>query len=100
MVFCTCPDEDSAKAVAAELIENKIAACVSLLPGVTSMYHWQGKIEQDQEVQLLIKSKQQLFEQICQQIRSIHPYDTPEIIATKISDGDNAYLTWINETVI
>lgn len=100
MVFCTCPDEDSGKMIASSLIEAKIAACVNVLPGITSIYHWQGKVEQDTEVQLLIKTKSHCFEQLCGLIRSIHPYDTPEIIATEIVTGDTHYLTWISETVI
>lgn len=100
LVFCTSPDEQTANSIAAQLIEAKLAACVSLLPGITSVYHWQGKIARDTEVQMLIKSKSELFEQLCQRIRSIHPYDTPEIIATDIVKGDNRYLTWINDTVI
>jgi periplasmic divalent cation tolerance protein len=99
MVFCTCPDENSAKAIASQLIQAKIAACVNLIPGVQSIYCWQGKIEQATEVQLLIKTKTRCFEQINQLIRSIHPYDTPEILATPIVDGDNQYLAWIDSTV-
>lgn len=100
MVFCTSPDEDSAKTIASALIEAKIAACVNILPGMTSVYHWAGKVEQDTEVQLFIKSKRHCFEQLCELIRSIHPYDTPEIIATQIVAGDSQYLTWLNDTVI
>lgn len=99
IVYCTCPDENSAQAIASKLIQAKIAACVSLIPAVRSYYWWQGKVEQACEVQLQIKSKKDCFEQITQLVRSIHPYEVPQIIAVPIEAGDKDYLTWIDNTV-
>lgn len=99
VIYCNCPDEASAKHIAAKLIHAKLAAAVNLIPMVQSIYHWQGNIVQASEIQLLIKSKSDRFEQINQLIRSTHPYETPEIIATPIIAGDKQYLTWIDNTV-
>ena len=100
VVYCTCPDRESADKIASSLIADKIAACVSLTEGVVSTYQWQGKVEQDTEVQCMIKTRATHFECVRDVIRSIHPYETPEIIATDIVAGDEDYLRWIEETVL
>lgn len=99
VIFCTCPTQDIAETIATQLVESKLAACVNLLPGVTSIYMWQGKVEKDSEVILKIKSNAMLFDRIAQKISDIHPYEVPEIIALDLKQGNQAYLDWLDASV-
>ncbi len=96
IVLCTCPDKETAKKLACLLVEKKLAACVNILPGITSIYEWQGKIESTQEHLLLIKSSRDYYRLIESAIFSHHPYEIPEIIAVPIERGLPDYLDWIN----
>ncbi len=97
LVINTCPDESIAKILAHHLIERKLAACVNILPKVTSIYAWQGEINTDQEVILLIKTSAQRYAALEQVLESQHPYETPEIIAIPIERGLDTYLQWITQ---
>ncbi|OUS27965.1 divalent-cation tolerance protein CutA [Thalassotalea sp. 42_200_T64] len=99
IVLCNCPDSEVAEAIAEKLITDQLAACVNILPKIKSFYRWQGKQECDEEIMLLIKSKQQLFPQLEQTIIALHPYDVVEIIALTIQQGNELYLNWIHDTV-
>lgn len=96
LIFCTCPDADSAENLARHLISHKLAACVNILPGVRSIYEWQGEIEVAQEHLLLIKSPQARYQAIEAAIKMLHPYQLPEIIAVAIEQGSAEYLKWMN----
>lgn len=95
VIFCTCPDPVSANTLAHLLIENNLAACVNIVPNMTSIYRWQGQIEQAQEVLLLIKAPQQTYSALETLIKTHHPYQLPEIIAVAIERGLPEYLHWI-----
>jgi periplasmic divalent cation tolerance protein len=95
VTLCTCPDESVANTIAERLVEEGLAACVSQLPGVKSVFLWQGKIEQDREVLLLIKTTSLRFDEVSRRIRELHPYDLPEIIAIPVSRGLPDYLNWV-----
>jgi len=97
--LCTCPDEATAQNLATSLVEEKLAACVNILPKVLSVYSWQGTIQQDQECLLLIKSNKQTFAAIQEHILARHPYELPEIIAVPIEDGLKPYLQWIDDVM-
>lgn len=97
LIFCTCPDGQSAKKLATLLVEKCHAACVNMIPGLTSVYRWQGKIETDSEYLLLIKSRADHYLAVEQMIRKQHPYELPEIIAVPIDNGSDGYLRWIDE---
>jgi len=99
MIYCTCPDNEVANQISKTLVQNKLAACVNILPNITSIYTWQGELQQDQELLLLIKSRSDKFEDIKQAIINIHPYELPEIIAVSIDNAVPNYLNWINETL-
>jgi len=99
IILCTCPDIESAKAIAQQLVEKKHAACVNIIPNVISVYSWQDKIESDNEVQLIIKTQTDKFNDVADEIKRLHRYDTPEIIAMNIQQGDNNYLNWIIESL-
>jgi len=96
LIFCSCPDHDSAEKLAKRLITDKLAACVNILPGLTSIYQWQGQLETAQEHLLLIKSRSDRFAELETAITTHHPYQVPEIIAVDIQNGTPPYLNWID----
>lgn len=96
IIFCTCPDKDTAKKLARLLVEKKLAACVNILPGITSVYAWEGKIESVQEHLLLIKSSKDKYQAIETTLYDHHPYEIPEIIAVPVQRGLSEYLDWID----
>jgi periplasmic divalent cation tolerance protein len=95
MVMSNAPNKESAHALARALVEAKLAACVNILAGVQSVYRWQGKIEQAEEVTLLIKTTHQNYAKLQQTMVSAHPYDVPELIALPITEGYAPYLQWV-----
>jgi periplasmic divalent cation tolerance protein len=100
VVLCTLPDREHASQMANTLVEEQLAACVNLIPGLVSVFRWQGTVQQDEEVLLLIKTSQAVYPQLEQRIRALHPYELPEIIAVPIQTGQAEYLQWINNSLI
>jgi periplasmic divalent cation tolerance protein len=99
VIMCTCPDINNAKLIAQHLIKERLAACVNIIPNVISIYRWQDAIECDKEIQLIIKTQSDKFNEVANEIKRLHRYDTPEIIAMNIQQGDDSYLNWINESL-
>ncbi len=97
LVLTTCPDADIAKTIAQHLVKERLAACVNILPNITSIYHWQNELQCDEEVQLLIKTNSENFTLLNARINELHPYDVVEVIALNIQQGDKHYLNWIWE---
>ncbi|MGE4458426.1 divalent-cation tolerance protein CutA [Stenotrophomonas acidaminiphila] len=95
LVFCTCPDAATAQALARLLVEQRLAACVNLLPHIQSVYRWQERVEQAEEVQLLIKTTADRLDALTAALLQHHPYELPEILAVSPSAGLPAYLDWI-----
>lgn len=95
IVHCSCPDTASATAIAEALLARQLAACVQILPELTSVYRWKGEIQRDREVLLLIKTEADRFESLCAAIRAQHPYELPEILAVEAVAGLPAYLDWV-----
>ncbi|MDQ3056506.1 MAG: divalent-cation tolerance protein CutA [Pseudomonadota bacterium] len=95
--FCTCPDPASAHRIARALVEERLAACVNVLPGVHSIYRWQGAIESADEVVLMIKTTAARMESLQQRILSLHPNELPEVIAVEAAGGLPAYLDWVRQ---
>ena len=99
VVLCTAPDEATAQDLAAKVLAEKLAACVTILPGATSLYYWEGKLEQEYEVQMLLKSNASLQQSLLDCLKSHHPYQTPELLVLPVSHGDNDYLSWLNASL-
>lgn len=97
LVLTTCPDAKCAGDLANALVGEKLAACVSILPPMQSVYPWQGRIESASEQLLLIKSTADRYPAIQDRIRELHPYELPEIIAVPIVDGLPEYLAWLQQ---
>lgn len=99
VVFCTCPDTDTARRIAGQLVRDRLTACVNILPGITSVYEWQDEICEDAEVLLLIKTTQAGFAVLRDAIVAAHPYELPEVIAVPVSAGLPGYLDWVVDIV-
>lgn len=96
MIYCTCPDKEAAKKLAGLLISKKLAACVNILPGITSVYSWQDQVETTQEHLLLIKTRADNYSQIETTLFKHHPYEVPEIVAVNIERGLPEYFEWMD----
>ena len=96
LVLVTVPDRKVADALANSAVAEGLAACCSIIPGVTSVYRWEEAIHEDAELQLLFKTRSDLFERLETLIKRLHPYKVPEIIMTSITGGSAAYLAWIS----
>jgi periplasmic divalent cation tolerance protein len=97
IIFCTTPTNEISMRIAEACINNHAAACCNILPGITSVYRWQGKVETDNEQLLLLKTTEDKFEIVENIIKKIHPYDVPEIVSVPINNGSRSYLQWINQ---
>lgn len=100
IVITNAPDRDAALRIAHALVERKLAACVNILAECTSVYRWKDKLETATEVQLLIKTRAELYDEVEAAIRSLHPYELPEIVAVPIGRGLPAYLEWVNNQTV
>ncbi|HNT97689.1 MAG TPA: divalent-cation tolerance protein CutA [Elusimicrobiales bacterium] len=98
--FVTVGDKASARKITEGLLAERLAACVSVIEGVTSTYRWQGKIETSQELLLLIKTRASLAADVTQFVKKNHPYTVPEIIFADISDGSPEYLDWLGANTV
>lgn len=96
VLYCTASSHDEAAAIARSLIVLKLAACVQIVPQVQSIYHWKGAVEQASEFLLIVKSRADLYSEIETEIRRLHSYAVPEIVALPIVQGSDAYLDWID----
>lgn len=97
ILFCTVPDPETGQRIAAHLVEYRLAACVNLLPGIESVYRWQGKVQRDGEALLMIKIRVADYSGVEAAILGLHPYELPEIIAVPVTGGLPAYLNWVSE---
>jgi periplasmic divalent cation tolerance protein len=99
LVLCTCEDEAVAGNIAGSLVRERLAACVTRTPGITSTYWWEGQLQTDSEILLLIKTTESAFAKLESRIRALHPAQVPEIIGVSIAAGSEPYLKWLNDTV-
>ena len=99
VILSTCATAEDAERIARALLEERVAACVNVLPGMRSFYRWQGKLEDASEWLLVIKSSRSLFGALRATLEKAHPYDVPEIIALPIIDGAPGYLQWLQDSL-
>ena len=95
VVLCTCSSPEDGERLARALVTGRLAACVSVVPGMRSFYHWKGEIEAANECLLVIKSSRDLFDALSSAIEKLHPYEVPEVIALQVVDGSSNYLNWL-----
>ena len=97
LVLANVPDQALAEKIAIALVEQGLAACVNILAPVSSVYRWQGKMQRESEIPLLIKTTQARYQELERTILQLHPYDVPEIIALPVTAGLPAYLAWMQD---
>jgi periplasmic divalent cation tolerance protein len=95
--FCTCPDAASAETIARALVGERLAACVNQLPGLRSVYRWEGRVECGDEVLLVAKTTRDRFDALTARVQALHPYELPEVLAVEVAGGRAAYLDWVAE---
>ena len=98
IAWCTCPSAVVAETLAAALVDRRLAACVTALPGVRSTYRWAGEVESADEILLMIKTRASLWAALEAAVIELHPYDTPELIASPINKGAPEYLQWLADS--
>ncbi|RJQ21052.1 MAG: divalent-cation tolerance protein CutA [Nitrospiraceae bacterium] len=98
VVFITAPHEDLAASIARALVESRLAACANIIKGIRSIYAWQGKIEDDSEVLMIVKTRRELFDALSAKVKELHSYEVPEIIALPVTAGSEDYLKWLRES--
>jgi periplasmic divalent cation tolerance protein len=95
IALCTCPDAAVGERIAEALVGEGLAACINTLPGITSVYLWEGKVQRDSEVLLLMKTTRARLAELTDRVRQLHPYELPEVIAVPVSGGLPDYLQWV-----
>jgi len=99
VVLVTASSKEEAETISRKILEEKLAACVNIIEGINSYFWWEGKIDTSGEVILIIKTNRRKFKRLASTVKSLHSYDTPEIIALPIIAGDKRYLEWINDSL-
>lgn len=99
IILSTAGSHEEAKKIAWALVERQLAACVNIVPGVESVYRWQGKVESAGEWLLVMKTTLAAFPALRDALREMHSYEVPECVVLAVEDGDAAYLAWIGESV-
>lgn len=99
VVLCTAPDEATAQELAAKVLAERLAACATLIPGATSFYYWEGKLEEEYEVQMILKTATSHQQALLECLKAHHPYQTPELLVLPVTHGDTDYLSWLNASL-
>lgn len=99
LAITTAPTPESAEKLARALVEKKLVACASVVPGAKSVYWWKGRVEEAGEAVVLMKTRVELLSELERELKSIHPYEVPELIAVPIVWGSSQYLAWVDETL-
>ena len=97
LVLSTFPEAESARRIAGQLVAENFAACANIIPAIDSIYRWQGKLEQGTEALVFFKTSASRYPAFQEKLKSLHPYDVPEIVCLDIRDGLPEYLRWVSE---
>ncbi|NWF51873.1 MAG: divalent-cation tolerance protein CutA [Nitrospirae bacterium] len=100
VVLITASNEDEAVRIAKSLVENRIAGCINIIRDIRSIYSWRGNIEDEKEVLMVAKTKKGLFDTLIEEVKKLHSYTVPEIIALPIIEGSEDYLKWLKEVTV
>lgn len=99
VVLVTAGSEDEAHTIARALVRSMLAACVNVVPGITSIYRWQEEVQEDREWLLVVKTRQDVLDEVVRQVQALHSYDVPEVIALPLVGGSRDYLRWLDKGV-
>jgi periplasmic divalent cation tolerance protein len=97
IVLVTASGEEEAASIARSLVESRLAGCVNIISGVRSIYRWQGKIEDETETLMIVKTRGCLFGELSKKVKELHSYTVPEIISVQVDEGSKDYLDWLDE---
>lgn len=97
VVYITAPHEEEAAKIAGAIVEARLAACVNIVRSIRSIYRWQGKVEDEQEVLMIVKTRAALFDELLQKVRELHSYSVPEVIGMPVIAGSEHYLKWLHD---
>lgn len=100
LIISTIDDRSRAEEISSTLVRERLAACVNIVPGVTSYYRWKGEVEKDSEIVLLIKTTEEASQKLMSRLKELHPYNTPEAILLDITGGLPDYLKWLEDSVM
>jgi len=100
VVLCTIDSFEKAREISGILLNEKLIACSNIIPKVTSIYHWNGEVCEDNECLVIMKSKRNVFNLLKDRIKMLHPYDIPEILALDVCDGAKEYLNWLDNSLL
>lgn len=98
VVLMTTPDRETAERLATMLVEERVAACANILPGVTSVYRWEGAVERDEEILVVLKTPVGRIDMLVDRAVELHPYDVPEVLALPVTEGHGPYVQWVRES--
>ena len=99
VVFSTAPDAEVAQRIGTALVEERLAACVNVLEGITSIYGWKGSVQREREVLMVMKTTSDIVDRLRARLVEQHPYEVPEVLALDVSDGHGPYLDWVRSVV-
>ena len=99
LALSTAPDEDAARHIARQLVDEELVACVNLLPSARSIYRWEGRVEDTRECVMVIKTTRSAWPRLLERLPALHPYELPELIACDVRDGHAPYLAWVRSNV-
>jgi periplasmic divalent cation tolerance protein len=99
IILTTASAAEEGRSIANTLVEKQLAACVNIIPKISSVYRWEGQIQSETEVLLLIKTTKDLEAEVYREVQAVHSYDTPELITLPITNGSETYLDWLNAAV-
>lgn len=97
VVYATVPDPETGEQLGREMVEARLAACANVLPSVTSIYHWEGEVQQDKEAVLILKTSRERYPELECALKAKHPYECPCIVSWDIAEGHTPYLDWVRE---
>jgi periplasmic divalent cation tolerance protein len=100
VVLVTASSKEEGVRIADCLVSQRLAACVNMIPGIESVYRWEGRIARDEEVLLLIKTTAERFPELELQVKQLHSYSVPEVVAVEIKQGSSAYLKWLRDSTL
>lgn len=100
LIYVTAGSRDEALAIAREIVNSRLAACANILAGTTSVYHWQGEVCEEEEVSLILKTRDDLVDRLVEKVRDLHSYDCPCVVSLPISSGNADFLDWIDSETI
>jgi periplasmic divalent cation tolerance protein len=98
VLLCTCPDAATAERIAHQLVGASLVACVNIVPGLRSIYRWNGAVHSDEEVLMVLKTPAERLSEACERLVALHPYDVPEVVALPVVDGHHPYLQWVADS--